>query len=191
MSELTASDVLALTRDGDKGFLEGNGIIILILFFLMFGNGFWNGNGGNIAAQESLTRAELYEGLNTQDVKNSISGISNQLCSGFADITNAMNAGFSGIQAGLCNGFNSVNSGIANLGYQMSQCCCDIKTALHSEGEATRSLIQQNTIQQLRDTLADKDREILATGLVAAQTAQTNNLENFMRSLVNGCSCGC
>ena len=40
-SGLSASDVLALTKDED-GFLEGNGIIILILFFLIFGFG---GNG--------------------------------------------------------------------------------------------------------------------------------------------------
>lgn len=37
---------------------------------------------------------------------------------------------------------------------QMAQCCCDLKTAVHAEGEATRALITENTIQDLRDRLA-------------------------------------
>lgn len=37
---------------------------------------------------------------------------------------------------------------------QMAQCCCDLKTAMHAEGEATRALITENTIQDLRDRLA-------------------------------------
>ena len=37
---------------------------------------------------------------------------------------------------------------------QMAQCCCDLKTAVHAEGEATRALITENTTQDLRDRLA-------------------------------------
>ena len=58
MSDLTAADIAAMTRK--DGFLEGNGIIILILFFLMFGGGFGGFGFGNAAAQGALTRAELY-----------------------------------------------------------------------------------------------------------------------------------
>jgi len=52
-------------------------------------------------------------------------------------------------------------------------------------------LIQANLVQDLRDKLADKDRELLTTGLVTAQTIQTNNLETYIRNVVNGCGCGC
>ena len=34
---------------------------------------------------------------------------------------------------------------------QQAQCCCDVKTAIHAEGEATRALINANTMQELRD----------------------------------------
>ena len=44
---LSAADVMAMTKGAD-GFLEGNGIIILILFFLIFG--FGGGAWGNNAA---------------------------------------------------------------------------------------------------------------------------------------------
>lgn len=153
----------------------------------MFGGGGWGNN--NASLQGALTRAELYDGLNAQDVSSGISSIKDNMNTGFDAVSLAMNNGFNGVQIGLNNGFNSVNSNIANLGYQMSQCCCDLKTTMHSEGEATRALIQQNLVQDLRDKLADKDRELLTTGLVTAQTLQTNNLENFIRTLVNGCGC--
>lgn len=47
---------------------------------------------------------------------------------------------------------------------QMAQCCCDLKTAMHAEGEATRSLITENTIQELRDRLA------IANNAITSQT---------------------
>ena len=50
----------------------------------------------------------------------------------------------------------------------MAQCCCDLKTSIHSEGEATRALIQANTIQELRDRLA------LANDALTTQTISNN-----------------
>lgn len=47
---------------------------------------------------------------------------------------------------------------------QMAQCCCDLKTAMHAEGEATRALITENTIQDLRDRLA------VANSAITSQT---------------------
>lgn len=32
-----------------------------------------------------------------------------------------------------------------------AQCCCKLETAIHAEGEATRNMIQEDKIQQLRD----------------------------------------
>jgi hypothetical protein len=61
-----------------------------------------------------------------------------------------------------------------------------IQSAIHDEGEQTRALIQANTIQDLRDKVADKDREILSAGITASQLLQTNTLENYFRNLVNG-----
>lgn len=96
------------------------------------------------------------------------------------------------IQLEMNNGVNSINSNLQGLASQMASCCCEIKTAVHSEGEQTRALIQNNTIQSLRDEINAKDRELLSTGLVTAQTIQTQNLENFIRGIVgNNYGCGC
>lgn len=178
-----------MTR-GKDGFLEGNGIIILILFFLMFGGGFGGFGGNNAAVQGALTRAELYDGLNTKEIQSSIQALQSGMCDGFYAVNTTMLNGFNGLQRDLCQGFSGVNANINQLGYAMQNCCCELKTAIHSEGEATRALIQANLVQNLRDTIADKDRELLATGLVAAQGVQTQNIQNYLKSMFNGC-CGC
>ena len=171
MSDLSAADVLSLSRNNDgNGFLEGNGIIILILFFLMFAGGGWGGNGGNGAAwQGAMTRAEMQDGFNNQNTVNTLNNLGIGL-----------NNGFNGVQMGLCNGFNGVNSAIANLGFNMQQCCCDIKQAVNLQGDLTRGLINNNTMQDLRDKLAEKDRELNAAIFTNSQQIQTRTLEDFI-----------
>ena len=176
-----------MTR-GKDGFLEGNGIIILILFFLMFGNGFGGWGGANNAGlQGALTRAELYDGLNTKGIEDSIRGIQQGLCDGFYAVNTTMLNGFNGIQRDLCTGFTSVNANINQLGYSMQDCCCKIQQAIHQDGEMTRALIQSNTIQALRDELAQKDRDLVVSNLFTAQQTQTANLKEYIKSVVNGC----
>ena len=188
MSELTASDVLAMTRNNDNGIFGGNGaswLIILILFFLT-GGGF--GLGNNTA----LTRAELADGLNAQNTFSEFRSVQNEITNGFANVNQNLCAGFGGVNQNLNNGFNSINANIQGLSAQMAQCCCDIKTTLHNEGEQTRAMITQNTIQELRDKVAAKDRELLTSTLVTSNALQTNNLEAYLRQIVNnGCGCGC
>ena len=41
-------------------------------------------------------------------------------------------------------------------------------------------MIQDQTIQDLRDKLADKDQQILVAQLAASQVAQTAQLENYI-----------
>ena len=64
--------------------------------------------------------------------------------------------------------------GFQNISAQMAQCCCDLKTAIHAEGEETRALIQANTIQDLRDRLA------LANDAITTQTV-SHNVINAVR----------
>ena len=80
-----------------------------------------------------------------------------------------------GLQSAMTSGFYGVNSGLAENRFAQQQCCCEtnrsidavrsdaykntceITTAIHAEGEATRALINDNTMQALRDKLADRD----------------------------------
>lgn len=133
MGELSASDVFAMTRnDSNNNFLEGNGIIILLLFLLFMGGGFggFGGGYGNAGLQGSMTRAEMQDGFNNQNTVNSLN-----------NLEIGMNNGFNSVNMGICNGFNGVQSSLSNLGFNMQNCCCEIKTSIHAEGEATRALL--------------------------------------------------
>ena len=150
----------------------------------MFGNGF----GNDAATQGALTRADLFEGFNNQGVNDKLNDITTGLCNSFATVN-----------SNLCQGFNSVNSGLAENRFAQQECCCktqqaiaalsaenyrntcEIATAIHSEGEATRALITENAIQALRDKLADKDRDILYANLQLSQKEQNETLIDVLR----------
>ena len=144
----------------NNSFLEGNGIIILILFFIMMmGGGFGFGGGANSAAvQGAITRADVTDAITMQNIENSI-----------GNVNNGLNIGFAGVQNSLCN-----------LSGAMAAQCCDIKATILSDGQLTRQMIQDQTIQDLRDKLSDKDQQILVAQLAASQVAQTTQLENYI-----------
>lgn len=141
-------------------FLEGNGIIILILFFIMMMGGGWGawGGAGNAAVQGALTRADVNDAITFQNIGN-----------GIGNLANSVNMGFAGVQ-------NSLGSMSGTMATQ----CCDIKATILADGQLTRQMIQDQTIQDLRDKLADKDKEILVAQLAASQVAQTTQLENYI-----------
>lgn len=207
------SDIAALMRDRGDGFLEGNGIIILILFFLIFGgNGGWG--YGNAAAQGALTRAELYDGLNDNTIIRKLDGI-----------TNGLSDGFYAQNTTMLQGFNTIGSQIAENRFAAQQCCCetnrnidhvrydaakntcDIVRAIEKDGDATRALINANTMQALRDKLVEKDQMLQTANFQLSQQAQSANLINELRPCakpayltcspyeVSGygynCGCGC
>lgn len=150
---LSAGDILALAKDND-GFLEGNGIIILILFFLIFmcggGNMFGNRNGQVAYA----TQQDVVNGFNFNNLDNGVRGIERGICElGYAQL----------------NQTNQIGMQIAQQGFNNQQCCCEtnrnidavraenyrntceITNAIHGEAEATRALITANVVQELRD----------------------------------------
>lgn len=159
-------------------FLEGNGIIILILFFLMMGgfNGF-GGGANNAALQGMATRADVNDIVTSQNIENGLVNIGNNMSSLFAN-ANLANS----------NNFAQVQQSLAALGYQQSSCCCDIKSTILADGQLTRNMIQDQTIQDLRDKLADKDQQILIAQLAASQVAQTAQLEAYINSAVKPAS---
>lgn len=134
MDNMTLSDIAAVmpknTTDHD-GFLEGNGIIILILFFLIFGFGGWGNNGNGSQS------ADMQRGFDTQSIISKLDGLSSGLCDTAYEnarlieqnaVTNMQ--GFNQTQMGMMQGFNGVQESINNLSHQMEQCCCNLKTQM-------------------------------------------------------------
>lgn len=223
---LSAGDILALTRDQDgMNNAWNNPFIYLVWLALLGGNGGLFGNRDSNALQGALTRSDMFEGFNNQDINSQLRGITNGLCDGFYAVNNGLKDGFYGNQGTMKDGFYGVQGALAENRFAQQNCCCEIKggikdlsaegyrntceitTAIHAEGEATRALINSNTMQELRDKLAEKDREVQARDFQLSQIAQTNNIVGQIRpcpvpayvtcnpwgsnhNYNNGCGCG-
>lgn len=212
------------------GFGYGGGCMwfmwIFVIFALMGGGGFGGWGGGNAALNGALTRNDLFDGFNSQDIKDGIRGIQNGMCDGFYAQNTTMLQGFNGLGRDVLENRFSLGSAIAENRFAVQQCgcetnrnidavraenyknTCEITTAIHAEGEATRALINQNTMQALRDKLADRDRDLMTANFQLSQQAQSANLIGALRPFpqpayitcspyqsahsYNGCGgCGC
>lgn len=94
---------------------------------------------------------------------------------------------------------NALGTQIAENRFAVQQCCCetnrnidavraeaykntcDITTAIHAEAEQTRSLITANTVQELRDRLADRDRDLQFANFQISQQVQNAALIGALR----------
>lgn len=149
MDNISVSDIAAVTRNNDcygDGFGMGGGWLSwLLIFALIGGNGF--GLGGR---NQAATTDELSAGFN-------FAGINNKL--------NEIVAGVAGVNQNLGN---AICSSTYELASKIDNCCCntqlgvqqvrydmavqngDLKALIHSEGEATRNMLQQNKIESLQ-----------------------------------------
>ena len=187
---LTASDVLALTRNNNNEDGMWNNPFIYLVWLAVLGNGglFGNRSVGDAAVQGAITRSDLFEGFNTQDINSQLRGITNGLCDGFYAINNGLKDGFYGIKGALTenrfaaqNCCYETNRNIDAVRYEGSQNTCAITKAIHEEGEATRALINSNVMQELRDKLEARDRDVLVRDFQISQLAQSANLVNELR----------
>lgn len=178
-SGLSASDVLALTRDNNNGFLGGNagGILALIIvFILLFGNGGWGGN----STASALQAADLQNSLYFQSQDSAIRDIRNAQCG----ITDSV----------LTSSYNNLIS-MKDMSQQLSNSIAGLSNLISEQGNATRSMIQQNYINELSDKL-QTTRDELSNARQTATITQ-NILGNLGEWRANppcytnyGCGCG-
>lgn len=156
--------------NGSGGFMW-----LVLIFVLLFGMG---GVGGNNAAAMAgfATQADLNNAINQQTTALNqqqilLSSANNnyetaQLINGLGmanmnqNNSNLVNAiqGFNNLSAQITNQTNVLSSKLDNLGYQMSQCCCEIKT------------------QMLQDRLTDKTADLVAAQGVINNSQQSQYL---------------
>ena len=203
---LSAADVMAMTKDSGSEWT--NNPFIYLVWLALLGNGGFGGFGGG--AQGAITRSDLFEGFNNQDVNGQLRGITSGICDGFYATNTGMLNGFNSLQGALAeNRFASqnccceTNRNIDAVRYEGAKNTCDITSAIHAEGEATRALINANTMQALRDKLEDRDRELMTANFQLSQQAQNSYLLNELRPcakpayitcspyVTNGCGYGC
>lgn len=178
---------IAAANGGMNNEMWNNPFIYLVWLAVLGRGGLFGGNG-DLAAQGALTRSDLFEGFNNQEVSAQLRGITNGLCDGFYAVNSGMKDGFYMTREGIAeNRFAAqqccceTNRNIDAVRYENSKNTCEITNAIHSEGEATRALINANTIQELRDKLEARDREVLVRDFQLSQLAQNQYLVNEIR----------
>lgn len=191
------------TNNGGGFGWGGDGAWFLIILFLFafcgWGNGglggFGGGFGGNGAAlQGALTRADINDGFALNNLQSGINAMQKGIC----DATYALNEA-------IRNGFSNVQMLIGNLGSQLAQCCCDIRSAiqdvrfemaqstcnitnqmntntrdiLENQNNNTRAILDwlcQEKIDAKNEKIAEQAAQIQALQLQASQAAQNATL---------------
>lgn len=201
--ETMANGITPVYNMGNNdGMFGGNGMVWLLFILLLGGRGF--GFGGNQEIQDNFISSEFIKRdiFNTnQNVSNTgcqtqrdviDSRYTTQL--GLQDLQAVMQNCCCGTQKEIIENRYTTQLGLQNLGQQMSSCCCDLRagqeaikaeaykntceitTAIHAEGEATRALINAQAMQDLRDKLAERDRELMTANAQLSNQAQSQYL---------------
>jgi hypothetical protein len=179
---------------------DGGSWWILLLFILLggWGGGYGNGmNGGAGFVDNSVQR-----GFDQAAIMSGITGVGNNVVSGFGDTATNLCGGFAGVTAAINNGFSQAEIAanaramsdmqqMFSLQSQLAQCCCDNRLAtcqtqnlVQNEASLTRQAIQtqtqdildmmcQDKIDAKNEKIADLEREVAMASLQASQTAQT------------------
>ena len=179
MDNYSLADIRAATGAEENGWGGGGAWWIIILFLFMFGMGGggwgWGNRGG-----DALTRAEMQQGFDTQEITRKLDGLSYGICDGFYAQNTTMLNGFAGVTSAVRDAQFAAqqcccetNRNIDSVRYDAQKNTCDITTAIHAEGEATRALIQKNEMQNLRDRLQQMELREAMCGVVRYPMATT------------------
>lgn len=213
---LTASDVALLNgKNNDNDWTDGGFMWIFALLILFWGgNGMWGNR--NVTNGEPVTEAGLCNAMNFNNLENAVGRLSDQnqqqtqlLGNGICNLGYEMQGnisqlgkeaalGQSGINQNIMSEGNTIQRQIAecccdnrlataNLSAQMDRQTCDITSAIHAEGEATRALMQTNEIQALRDKVSSLEMDSRMYGVVRYPNGFVYNAGNSPFCGCNGC----
>lgn len=197
------ADIAAVTGNNANCFGGNGGWWVLILLFVLFGGWGRNGFGNNGCGCDGAcaTVGDVERGFNQQSTNmrfnaldnafaqlgysnlQQFANLSNGLCQlGYQtqDVVNGLSRQVADCCCGIERNIDSVNynisQGFANQGYQLQQCCCDIKQAINDN---TRTVIDQLTqfrMEDKNDTIAELRSQVQALNLAQSQANQNQYL---------------
>ncbi len=189
-SNLSVADALALRQPGsDANGFGGNGAFLWVfLIILLAGGGFGWGNR-NQGADASVQRDFIQ-----RDIFSTNQNVSNTACQTQRDIFDTRYAQ----QQCCCDTQKEIIESryqnalsFKDQMYAQQQCCCetnrnidsikaeayrntcDITNAIHAEGEQTRALINSHAMQDLRDKVEERDRQLMTANFQLSQQGQS------------------
>lgn len=160
---MTAADVAAVMGNRNQdNWAGGSGMWIFALIILFgFMRGGWGGNEG-----ACVTEAGLCNANNFTQLENAVGrgfdqqtqfAFQNQrdMCTSTATLSGQMRDGFAAAAAAQAECCCTTQRAIDGVNYNMAIGNCEIKTAIHEEGEKTRNLIQANKIEAMQAELSE------------------------------------
>ena len=186
------SDLRAAVGDDGKGFGGGMGAwwIIILFLFVFMGGGFggWNrqqvqpgefGQYATAASQQQILFGQQFGQINDRltalgngvaslgyDMQGSLGQLGKDIALGQAGTNTTIMQTGNALQQQIASCCCENRLATANLSAQIDRQTCDITTAIHAEGEATRNLIQTSEIQRLRDKVAGLEMDSRMCGVV-------------------------
>lgn len=201
-----------------NGGFGGNWAWIIILLLAFGGNGF----GGRGYADSNLAKIQdVYAANDLQSIRSGINNLGN----GIADATFALNNNILSqsnlLQRDMFGGFNNVQFAVEGVKDAVKDCCCTtnrnidavkyenalntsaITQAIHKDGEETRKVLVTQTIEALKDKIAQQALEMQNLKGTISQQVQSANIIGALRpapipaypvqspyvSTYNGCGC--
>lgn len=185
---MSIADALALRND-DGGF-GGESFIWVVILFILFGfGGFGGNNRQNDAVSQEILSNQHFDALNAR-----ITSIGNGICDSTYALNNSILTEGRALQTQLADCCCNTQLGIANLGANIDRQTCAITTAVHAEGEATRAMMRENEIQNLRDKVADlqlRSSQCDQNAYLISQLRAPAPVPSYQVPNPYGCGCGC
>ena len=209
MDNYSLSDLAAVSKDNDGWGGGGGAWWIIILFLFVFMGGGWGGFNRQGEFGQYATAAsqqEILFGQHFGQLSDRITNVGNGLCTlgyemqgNIGQLGREVALAQAGTNTTIMQTGNSIQGQIAqcccdnrlataNLSAQMDRQTCDITTAIHAEGEATRALMQANELQALRDKVASLEMDNRMCGVVRYPNGLTYSAGS---SPFCGCNSGC
>jgi hypothetical protein len=144
------------------------------------------GEIGNSQTAQAAANFTTLQSLNGTLAAVTAQNNQNQLTTlnSFNQVNTAMLQGFNQQNIQSLNSFNQVGAALASIQNNSDRCCCEIKQAIHLEGETTRALINSNTMASLTAQLNDAKNQISDLNqtnvLIANNAIQTNTILSHM-----------
>lgn len=213
MENYSLSDIAAVANnDGIGGFGGGGSAwVLIILFALIFGNGFGvNGNGG------ALTEAQMCNMNNFTQLENAVGRLADNqfnqsmmLQRGLCDIGYQNLDQFNNVGRDLCAGFANTIASVNQASARAQECCCETNrnidgvryenaintAAINANIDAKFAALEKN---QLEQTIAAQQNQInqlqlqsQLCGVVRYPNAMTYNAGFSPFCASYGCNTGC
>lgn len=199
---------VATALGGTGGGMNLTSLIMILLVFTLFGGGgFWGARGGDYgsyasaASQQEILYGQRFQGIDDKldrgftSIGNGISSLGyatqGMIKDGNAAVTGAVTAEGRALQSQLAEHNCTVQRNVDALRFDMSNYNAAIAAAIRDDGEKTRALIQQNKIEQLQEKVRSLELGQAMCGVVRYPTESTYNAGGSPFCNCNrGCGCG-